>query len=391
MLALSLFALALSTIHLGPEAPLGHAATGNVVQSQWTPRLATGPAPLAVWREPDLTGELVGSGRPETLQAVPVSAVKPAVARGRASYLVPWLSWGGSGLRIEAKRLAFDGTPIDAQPLELAREGGNYSEFTDWPAPSVAYDGTNFLVVWTTIDSEVRAVRVSPDGLPLDAQPITVGSYPDHSGGPVSIRVVWSGSVYVVGWIFRPITSPVITQPPPPPVSLSIVRVGVDGHVLDSEPSVIAQQASSDSLALAANGSEVLAIWNGDTCISGATLHNDGTLLAAARPLSCGGTAYDLDLAWNGAEYIAVWEDSNAGAVEAQRFDAAMTPLDDEPFAVNPPGSRASMPAVAASGAGASIAYSRHTDETQSGGLPRAFVRTLERLEHIPRPRPARR
>lgn len=131
---------------------------------------------------------------------------------------------------------------------------------------------------------------------------------------------------YVVAWIFRPNVNGATTTPPTPtPVSINIVRVGADGSVLDPAPSVIAQQSSSDSPALAATGSEVLAIWNGD-CLRGATLHNDGTLLAAARTLACTPTTYDVDLAWKGGEFVAVWEDSTSGTIDALRLDAAMNP-----------------------------------------------------------------
>lgn len=299
------------------------------------------------------------------------------------------VSRDASGLTIQAKRIAFDGTPIDREPILLAHEDGHYLDSSEWEPPSIAFDGTNFLVVWTTLSGDIHGTRVSSAGYPLDPQPIAITAYKPNWGSARSIRVIWSGETFVVVWMFLSSSSTFISLPRIG--SVSIVRVSAGGHVLDTAPSVIWQQAPvAGDLAVAANGSELLAIWALQDCLWTATLHNDGSPLDAARLLRCQGSYSGFDLAWNGGEFVAVWGDPTAHTVNALRIDPAMKALDAAPFAVNPPGTSAEQPSVVASGGGATIAYIRVADEPQYGGVPRAFARTLPPLNPAPRPRAIR-
>jgi len=80
-------------------------------------------------------------------------------------HLVAFLAQGGSASRVLVQRLAADGTPLDAEPFEVAA----YEEAT--PAfPDVAWDGTRYLVTWT-LGSTVWGRRVAANGSPLDAAP----------------------------------------------------------------------------------------------------------------------------------------------------------------------------------------------------------------------------
>jgi MYXO-CTERM domain-containing protein len=61
--------------------------------------------------------------------------------------------------------------PIDASPFVIAKVDGPQSL-------ALTFDGANYVAAWTTWEGEVAAARVSPTGTVLDAQPITVASYP---------------------------------------------------------------------------------------------------------------------------------------------------------------------------------------------------------------------
>lgn len=84
----------------------------------------------------------------------------------------------------------------------LIASSGNY--------PVVASDGNRFLVVWAhgTEGQQVRATRVSTEGVILDAEPFVVDDEHDTGvdGLPVVIRhfslsVTWGGSQWLVGWV----------------------------------------------------------------------------------------------------------------------------------------------------------------------------------------------
>src|SRR5205823_6499202 len=139
--------------------------------------------------------------------------------------------------------------------------------------PAIAFDGANFLITWKVVSGDLHAMRVSPSGQALDAQPIVVAT----QTAAASSTVVWNGSAYVVAWIDQRYPTSGITPPIPVPAQLKVVRVAADGHVLDASPKILQLEKPGNYLGVAWNGSDLFALFNGDTCIWGAILNNDGT------------------------------------------------------------------------------------------------------------------
>src|SRR5262249_55055121 len=70
------------------------------------------------------------------------------------------------------------------------------------PMPSIAFDGTNYLVVWCCnpqpdLSQRLSAARVSRAGAVLDAPSLTLSSPPV---GPGNVRVAFAGTSYLVVW-----------------------------------------------------------------------------------------------------------------------------------------------------------------------------------------------
>lgn len=359
------------------------------ISTRWQvqPHLASGPKPLAVFGtfKDALRASVPGSGSDAVLETTRSTAA--VATRGRSSYLTAWIATDPAGATVRVKRVTFDGTPIDAEPRIIATEPVPAPEPLYPAAPSVAFDGTNFLVVWKVVNGELHGVRVSPSGEPLDAQPIVIAT----DSAAVTSSVVWNGSAYVVIWIDQRYPTGGITPPVPVPAKLTVTRVAPDGHFLDASPRVVWQEAPAGYLGVAANGNELFVLFNSNTCLTGLTLNNDGSLRDAARPIDCTHSGLEIDAAWDGREFAAVWSDPATHTIYAQRFDAALHPLDSTPLTVNPPGSVAIQPAIAASDGGATIAYVRFADEQPFGGVARVFTRLLPRLgPAVPRLRPSR-
>lgn len=161
------------------------------------------------------------------------------------------------------------------------------------------------------------------------------------------------------------------------------------GQVLDAKPIVVRDTAEVNGVGLAANGRGVELVWSGPSelggrhgCVYDVQLRNDGTPASAPRELACSDDVLSgADLVWDGGEYVGVWADP--ATVQGLRLG-----VDSEPFQVNPPGTSASQPSIAASAGGATFAYVRVSAEL--GSVDRVFTRTLERAVAPPRRRPSR-
>jgi hypothetical protein len=172
---------------------------------------------------------------------------RPAVASGGENYLVVWqhmLDSTEANYRIEARRVSSEGSPIDPQPIvlsegdkgsypDVAWGGGKYlavwldanfwdihgalveSDGTVSPTigvriagglqehPSVASDGSDFLVVWQDCgthwpDADIVATRVSSAGEILDPGGIIISMTADAAEQIPA--VVFDGANYVVTW-----------------------------------------------------------------------------------------------------------------------------------------------------------------------------------------------
>jgi hypothetical protein len=146
-------------------------ATG--VQAVWTDGRNSNPSGTAL----DLFGRQIamnGAMTAEVPLAVgPPAQVEPDVAGTDDLRLAVWRSVTSGSVRILAQRLDFFGRPLDAQPIVLA------SGDDDLRAPAVAWDGTEWLVVWedfagSVFTSSIQGRRVAASGAMLDPAPIAV-------------------------------------------------------------------------------------------------------------------------------------------------------------------------------------------------------------------------
>jgi len=134
----------------------------------------------------------------------------PAIARGGEQYLTVWTDArssfyadgdeAGSGQDIYAARLDAEGNLIDTTPLIINQDQSDQYD------PVVVWNGENWLILWTNTipygpayQPTIEAVRVSPDGEVLDADPLliwtgatTLGTSGDHLFGAASDGTDWA-------------------------------------------------------------------------------------------------------------------------------------------------------------------------------------------------------
>jgi hypothetical protein len=246
----------------------------------------------------------------------PNNQASPAVASDGTNYLVVWedLQWGSYD--VCATRVTPEGVVLD--PAGIPISTAPYYE----GAPALAFDGTNFLVVWAqSPDSsrEVCGARVGPDGVVLDSSRIVISSsslshaYPAVAFDGTNFFVVWGQS-------HGPYTYDIYGS-----------RVTPDGAVLDPVGIAIST-ASYDQFAPAAafDGTNFLVVWRdtrtGAQGIHGARVTPDGVVLdPTGIPISTASNgqswpAVDFD----GENYLVVWNDYRNG--EYYLYGARVTP-----------------------------------------------------------------
>ena len=190
----------------------------------------------------------------------------------------------GSGTRLMGQRISTNGNVLDGPSGFLIDEGANYY-------PRVAFDGTNYLVVWEngSMGGDINGARISTEGSVLNTFPI----YDEHSGDIMAgwIRyksaIAFDGSNYLVVWSeYRSSSDPFN---PYRIRDIYGVRVSPGGTVLDASAIPICA-ASGDQVSpeISFDGNNYMVIWvDGRNSTSstikfdiyGSRIATDGTIL----------------------------------------------------------------------------------------------------------------
>ncbi len=252
----------------------------------------------------------------------------PAVAFDGTNHLVVWRNFDGSQYDILGVRVSSGGEVMDSAFIAIAADSGHQQ------APAVAYDGTNWLVVWqdAPAGNQIRGARVGPDGTILDPDgfPILVG------GGRQQPAVAFDGANYMVVWAeMRGGNRDVLGA-----------RVTPGGAVLDSAGFVISGAANhqqAPSVAFGASG--YLVAWEDFRSGSGFDLYA-ARVTTAAQVLDTAGivmsaaanTQSGSAVAFDGTNYLVAWDDIRNGYnpdVFATRVSQDGTVLDPDGIAVS--------------------------------------------------------
>jgi hypothetical protein len=275
----------------------------------------------------------------------------PAVAFDGRNYLAVWQD-GNEWLKsdIYGTRVSPTGGVLDPARITISVSPGAET------SPDVVFDGRNYLVVWEVVDTisnGVYGVRVNPDGLVLDPNPITIVSsyyydynptlafdgrnylvvYQDYRGGSNNIiygaRVTPSGVVLDTNGIAL---SPSLTGNESPRSAfdgrnylvawkvyggIRATRVTPNGVVLDPNTIVIESGFYYDSPpVISFDGRNYLVIWTregGHTY--GARVTPAGVILDPnGFPISTSLSEQNPKVAFDGNNYTVVWQDYRNGS-----------------------------------------------------------------------------
>jgi hypothetical protein len=244
---------------------------------EWYPALAfDGTNFLVVWEDlrngADIYGTRVTPGGvvldPAGI-AISVAAnyqVVPAVAFDGTNFLVVWQDWrSGSEYDIYGARLSQAGSVLDPSGIAISiAANGQY-------VPAVAFDGTNFLVVWFDYRSgsytDIYGARLSQAGVVLDSSGIAISVAAEDQYFPA---VAFDGANFLVVWEDYRSGSE---------YDIYGARVTPGGVVFDSGPVVRQEWGQRDPALACGSGGQMLLVYRGWA----------GTV---------GGKAYNADRIW---------------------------------------------------------------------------------------------
>ncbi|MFH0778887.1 MAG: hypothetical protein V2A71_09700, partial [Candidatus Eisenbacteria bacterium] len=254
----------------------------------------------------------------------------PDVAFDGTNYLVVWDDErSGADSDIYGARVTVSGAVLEpsAIPISTAMD-------SQWH-PAVAYNGSDFVVVWQDwryqLDSDVYGTRVSPDGTVLEPSGIPISTaeddqwHPDLAPEGDEVLVAWRDGRNVTWDIYG-------------------ARLDASGVLLDPTGfSISSAEGDQSSPAVTAGGGGYDVVWSADQKLYDAFSHTDvrGTRVSVSgNVLEPGGTDVSVSsstqrrsgAAFDGANFIVVWDDGlrhgHYGSICAARVEPSGALLD---------------------------------------------------------------
>ncbi|QSQ27043.1 hypothetical protein JY651_19925 [Pyxidicoccus parkwayensis] len=292
----------------------------------------------------------------------------PSVASSGTGYLVVWEDFRASRFEIFGTRVSSAGGVLDDWGISIARQADASQK------PSVASNGTDYLVVWEEALAgspvSVHGARVSGAGEVRDIGGLAPGAPASSRSAP---SVASNGTDYLVAWMDMRNGNPDVYG----------TRVASTGEVMDGAGLAIAQAAQTQTApSVASNGTDYLVVWedsrNGNTDIFGARVSSSGAVLDAS------GLAVSTDartqlvpaVASNGTDYLVVWQDARnetAGDIFGARVTSAGAVMETSGFAISTAARAQGTPAVASNGTDYLVVWQDARSET-SGDIYGARV-----------------
>ncbi len=206
---------------------------------------------------------------------------RPAVAFDGTKFFAVWADHRNGKWDVYGAHVGTDGVVQEADGIPISVAAGHQTE------PAIAFDGTNYLVVWSDSgvgSGDIYAARVSPAGVALEPNGFPVSGATNLQSAP---SVAFDGQDFIVAW--QDLRGGVATD-------VYAARVRSDGAVLDPSGIAVATGAGAQSVpAVAFDGAYTLVLWEdaGTTParVYGARLDVTGEPLDAAGFLVADGTA----------------------------------------------------------------------------------------------------
>ncbi len=261
---------------------------------------------------------------------------RPSVSFGGSNYLVVWNDHrNGVDFDIYGARVAQSGTVLDPDGIAISTTAD------DQLYPTVTFSDTNFLVVWTDYYSDTSIIygaRISQSGVVLDPDGIAIST-----GGYGFSSVGFDGVNYFTVYHYSS--------------DIYGTRVSQDGVVLDPDGIIISMAGNSQYWsAIAFDGTNYLVVWTDgretmSSDIYGMRISSSGFLLDSVAFVvsDAARNQHSPQVAFNGSNYLVVWDNDNNGDIYGARVSPSGVVLDPDGIAISDSGNAWSC-AVASDG-----------------------------------------
>lgn len=278
-------------------------------------------------------------------------AGKPTIAFDGTNFLVVYRVWEGDTpgeSDIYAARIAPNGAVLDPNGIPISTVVNNDPYPGNQYIPSVAFDGTNYMVVWVEgrenpeLQYELYAARVTPAGTVLDPNgvQITFTHQPQYGDYYIPIRmpsIAFDGTNYLVVW--RSARD-----------NIRGLRLTPELISLDGEAGFLINGNSSFYPYAAFDGTNYMVVWHdtrtqvGGWSVYGARVSPQGSVLDPGgflindTPLNQEHTTIEFD----GTNYLVAWHEwpvggeKIAGQVSAARVTPGGVVLDNPSILIYP-------------------------------------------------------
>ncbi|MBI3851780.1 MAG: cadherin-like domain-containing protein [Verrucomicrobia bacterium] len=348
-------------------------AISRAASAQLAPAVAaSGTDYLVVWQDlrngvPDVYGtRITNAGIVVETNGTAISRAintqsAPAVAANGSGYLVVWQDArnGEANTEIFGARLTPSGALIETNGLVISSIVNNEA------VPAVAFNGTNYLVVWTDsrnwtnklFNLDIYGARVSNAGTVFDPNGIAICRATADQAAPA---VATDGSNFLVVWQDLRNQSTTATD-------VYGARVTGTGALMETNGIAISRAANNQtSPSVAASRSGFLVVWQD---MRNASIGSDiygARLTTAGAVLDSGGIPINRAkddqrfpaAAFNGNNFLVVWEDwrnskpatTNGADIYGTLITMAGTTVDTNGFAISRTEKNQLFPAIAANG-----------------------------------------
>jgi hypothetical protein len=267
----------------------------------------------------------------------------PALAFDGTNFLVTWGDSRSGRWDVYGARVTPQGTVLDTTDFVISQSAGDHRY------PSICFDGTNFLVAWSSgpvYYRDIYGARVTPDGTVLDPSGITISRAADDQA---DAWVDFDGTNFLVTWgDCRSVRERIYGA-----------RVTSAGVVLDPYGFLISSVGDcQQGSALASDGVNSLVVWGayqaygGLLDLFGVRVTPQGTLLdTAAIAISTAANCQESPaLAFDGTNFLVAWQDRrtrDGWDIYGARVTAQGAVLDSAGFAISTAANWQQSPALA--------------------------------------------
>jgi hypothetical protein len=280
------------------QASPGVASDGFEFRAVWSDQTAETQAATTARVSRD-GSPLDGSGR--DLMRVNGSMGSMAIGYGAANYVVLWHHFE----QLWAQRFTPSGDPVDSAPI-LLRSGMH------GPLQlAVTSDGSRFFIVWVN-DGRIFGGFLMPDGTMTEARqlsPDPVNAEP--SEGHTDPDVAWDGSRFLLVWTsYYPPLFPVL----PYPTDIQAIRLTADGAAIDGAAVRITatRLLSPDARAHVASNraGEFLITTDENNVVTAYRVRGDSSALQidSGIPIFTWWNSVASDVTWDGVDYVVAWQ-----------------------------------------------------------------------------------